>query len=139
MAQLCAVVSLSFQSVQSVSQPQLSLLLFNTSVSLVLINAVRHFRTADLKEEVIRFTFCFMLGRLASEMHEILVRNFSDNGEESADFGTLFSDQVMEQFVGRLCPCISSIHILHRKKSGRNLAKSSVRPKKCHFGYRWKV
>lgn len=116
MVQLCAIVSLSFQSVQSVLQPQLSLLFFNTSVLMVVLNAVRHFRTADLKEAVIRFTFYFILWRLASEMHEILVRNFSDDDGESADFGTLFRDQVLEQFVRRLCPCISSIHIFHRRK-----------------------
>jgi hypothetical protein len=95
MVELCAVVALSFQSVQSVMQPQLSLLLFNTSVFLVVLNAVRHFLTTDLKEAVIRLTFCFILQILASEMHEILVRNFSKNYGETADFGTLFSDQVL--------------------------------------------
>jgi len=51
-------------------------------------------------------------------MHEILVRNFNDIDGESADFGRLFSDQVLEQSVGRLCPYISSVHILHRRKGG---------------------
>jgi uncharacterized protein YaaW (UPF0174 family) len=56
MVQLCAVVSLSCQSVQTVVQPQLSLLLFNTSVLKVVSNSVLHFLTADFQEAVIRLT-----------------------------------------------------------------------------------
>lgn len=129
MIQLPAVVSLSFQSVQSVLQPQISLLLFNTSLFLVVLKGVRHFLTSDFKEAVIRLTFCFRLWRRTPEMHEILARTFSDNDGGSAEFRKLFFPlQVLEKFGWRLCPCISSLHGLHRRKRGTNLAKSSIRP-----------
>jgi hypothetical protein len=35
---------------------------------------------------------------MASQMHEILVRNFSKNDGESAEFDMLFSIQVLEKF-----------------------------------------
>jgi hypothetical protein len=55
--------------------------------------------------------------------------------------------QILERFFRiRFCNNLLeawAVHIVHthiaQKKRERNLAKSSVRPKKCHFGYRWKI
>jgi hypothetical protein len=45
--------------------------------------------------------------------------------------------------IGTICWKNVPLHIVHshivQKKMGRNLAKTSLRPNKCNFGYRWKV
>jgi hypothetical protein len=67
-------------------------------------------------------------------MHEILVRNFSNNNGESAEFGMLFS---IYSGIRKIYLKIVPVHIVPsqivQKKSGRNLAMPLVRLEEMSF------
>jgi hypothetical protein len=56
--------------------------------------AIHDFLVADLKERHICVKFCFILGKTASETHEMLKRAFGDNAMERTDFLIVFLIQM---------------------------------------------
>jgi hypothetical protein len=93
----------------------------------------------DLKEQYFCIKFCFILGKTALEMYEMLKTAFGDNGIWKKQTFERFSRFKHRETLVEDCECSGNPFTGCTQKCGQSLQNNQQKLMKYHFGDHWQV